>query len=218
MKLSADFTRIAQTVPTLSRAVVLSVPDCLLVDAWSRTPREVEGDTVAEALDRIFFANPALRSYVLDDQGALRRHMVIFVDGLPVKYLGREHDADVALAAHDFAQMPERFVVSRAGEPFNRLQHDRESTLSRFGHPIQRIERAAEDLALCGLGQRPRKFRNCANLIATRRRLRAVFQKILKQPVRVINVARKRAEIFVSVTRHLQLHRVGRQDANVGSR
>ena len=45
-------------------------------------PREtVVGDTVREVLDGVFATNPRLRGYVLDDQGALRRHMMIFVDG-----------------------------------------------------------------------------------------------------------------------------------------
>ncbi len=39
------------------------------------------GATVAEVLARIFGDNPRLRTYVLDDQGALRKHMMIFVDG-----------------------------------------------------------------------------------------------------------------------------------------
>jgi sulfur-carrier protein len=41
----------------------------------------VTGATVREALDAVFRANPKARGYVLDDQGALRRHMAIFVDG-----------------------------------------------------------------------------------------------------------------------------------------
>ena len=47
-------------------------------------PREVSASTVAQALELVFDANPRLRRYVLDDQGALRRNMVIFVDGWPV--------------------------------------------------------------------------------------------------------------------------------------
>lgn len=34
-----------------------------------------------EVLDAVFAGNPQARSYVLDDQAALRRHMTIFVDG-----------------------------------------------------------------------------------------------------------------------------------------
>lgn len=41
----------------------------------------VEGDSVRAVLDAVFAANPRLRGYVLDDQGALRRHMMVFVDG-----------------------------------------------------------------------------------------------------------------------------------------
>ncbi|MGE0419527.1 MAG: MoaD/ThiS family protein [Acetobacteraceae bacterium] len=42
---------------------------------------EVPGATVREVLDRVFADNPRARSYVLDDQAGLRRHMIIFVDG-----------------------------------------------------------------------------------------------------------------------------------------
>jgi molybdopterin converting factor small subunit len=46
---------------------------------------EVAGATVGEALAGAFGANHALRSYVLDDQGALRRHVAIYVNGEPVR-------------------------------------------------------------------------------------------------------------------------------------
>ena len=42
---------------------------------------EAPGLTVREVLDAVFLANWPARSYVLDDQSALRRHMAIFVDG-----------------------------------------------------------------------------------------------------------------------------------------
>jgi hypothetical protein len=41
----------------------------------------VDGTTVRAVLDAVFAKNPRLRGYVLDDQGALRRHMMVFVDG-----------------------------------------------------------------------------------------------------------------------------------------
>ena len=44
-------------------------------------PAEAHGRTVREVLDKVFADNPRARSYVLDDQQALRRHMLIFVDG-----------------------------------------------------------------------------------------------------------------------------------------
>lgn len=46
--------------------------------------RSVPGATVREALDTYFADRAAARGYVLDDQGALRQHMVIFVSGQPI--------------------------------------------------------------------------------------------------------------------------------------
>lgn len=40
-----------------------------------------EGDTLREALDAALRDDPILRSYVLDDQGRVRKHVNIFVDG-----------------------------------------------------------------------------------------------------------------------------------------
>lgn len=37
--------------------------------------------TVREALDLAFESNPDVRPYILDEHGALRKHMNIFVDG-----------------------------------------------------------------------------------------------------------------------------------------
>jgi hypothetical protein len=48
-------------------------------------PAAVEGTTVREVLDAVFAANPAARGYVLDDQGELRHHMVVFVDGEQIR-------------------------------------------------------------------------------------------------------------------------------------
>jgi hypothetical protein len=42
---------------------------------------EAPGKTVREVLDAVFAGNEALRAYVLDEQGALRKHMGIIVDG-----------------------------------------------------------------------------------------------------------------------------------------
>ena len=41
----------------------------------------VEGATLGEALAAVFAGRPALRGYVLDDQGALRRHVAVFING-----------------------------------------------------------------------------------------------------------------------------------------
>jgi sulfur-carrier protein len=47
-------------------------------------PATVAGGSVREVLDAYFATNPPARGYVLDDQGALRKHMAIFVNGEPV--------------------------------------------------------------------------------------------------------------------------------------
>src|SRR5205085_9201429 len=48
-------------------------------------PADVAGATVGEALAAVFEARPALRGYVLDDQGALRRHVAVYIDGEAVR-------------------------------------------------------------------------------------------------------------------------------------
>ena len=53
----------------------------------------VDGRTVREVLDEIFAGNPQARSYVLDDQAALRKHMTIFVDGKAIRDRARLSDA-----------------------------------------------------------------------------------------------------------------------------
>jgi len=49
---------------------------------------DVAGGTLREVLENYFQTNTQARGYVLDDQGRLRQHMVIFVDGDQV------HDRD----------------------------------------------------------------------------------------------------------------------------
>ena len=43
------------------------------------------GRTVREVLDSAFAENAQARSYVLDDQAGLRKHMTIFVDGRMIR-------------------------------------------------------------------------------------------------------------------------------------
>ena len=45
---------------------------------------DLPGDTVREVLEAAFAQNPRARTYVLDDQGILRKHMQVFVNGEPV--------------------------------------------------------------------------------------------------------------------------------------
>jgi hypothetical protein len=53
---------------------------------------KVAGDSVREALTGYFEMYPAAAGYVLDDQSALRHHMVIFVDGEQIR--DRAHLSD----------------------------------------------------------------------------------------------------------------------------
>ena len=48
-------------------------------------PGEVSGGTVREALDAVFSENEPARGYVLDEQGAVRQHITIFIDGRPIR-------------------------------------------------------------------------------------------------------------------------------------
>lgn len=42
---------------------------------------EVAGSTVREVLDAVFATNEQARGYVLDEQGAVRKHMIVFING-----------------------------------------------------------------------------------------------------------------------------------------
>jgi sulfur carrier protein ThiS len=44
-------------------------------------PTVCDGSTLAEMLDAVAADYPRLRDYVLDDQGRLRKHIAIFIDG-----------------------------------------------------------------------------------------------------------------------------------------
>lgn len=48
-------------------------------------PKSVAADTVGEALGHVFADNPRLEGYLLDDQGQLRKHVVIAVDGQMIR-------------------------------------------------------------------------------------------------------------------------------------
>jgi sulfur-carrier protein len=59
--------------------------DCPIVEA--------PGSTVREVLDIVFASNDRLRTYVLDDQAALRKHMTILVDGQRLRDIEKLSDA-----------------------------------------------------------------------------------------------------------------------------
>lgn len=51
-----------------------------------------EGASVAEVLEAVFERDPLLRSYVLDDQGRLRRHVNVYLNGAMIADRGRLSD------------------------------------------------------------------------------------------------------------------------------
>jgi hypothetical protein len=54
---------------------------------------DAPGATVAELLAAFFAENARARGYVLDDQGALRPHMSVFINGRPIRDRDRLSDA-----------------------------------------------------------------------------------------------------------------------------
>lgn len=54
---------------------------------------QAAGETVRAVLDAVFASNSRLSTYVLDDQGALRKHMRILVNGHAIADLAKQSDA-----------------------------------------------------------------------------------------------------------------------------
>lgn len=52
----------------------------------------VQGATVGQVLERYFEVNPRVRGYVLDDQGAVRPHVAIFLNREPIRDRSRLSD------------------------------------------------------------------------------------------------------------------------------
>jgi len=46
---------------------------------------DVSGETVRSVLEEVFREYPLLRGYVLDEQGAVRKHVAVFVGGEPAR-------------------------------------------------------------------------------------------------------------------------------------
>ena len=66
----------------------LAVPEC-----------RVEAATVQAALEAVFVEQPRLRGYLLDDQGRVRQHVAIFVDGQQIR--DREQLSDPVAASSE---------------------------------------------------------------------------------------------------------------------
>ncbi len=54
---------------------------------------QVAGDTVAACLSAYFQVHPQVRTYVVDEQGRIRRHVAVFVGGEQIRDPARQSDA-----------------------------------------------------------------------------------------------------------------------------
>jgi molybdopterin synthase sulfur carrier subunit len=54
---------------------------------------ESQATTLREAMEAAFMANARLRSYILDEQGHLRQHVAVFIDGQRLRDRVRLGDA-----------------------------------------------------------------------------------------------------------------------------
>ena len=61
-------------------------------------PQSVDAQTLRAALDAAFRAAPPLRNYVLDEQGAVRKHVAVFVNA---QMIANRTQLDVPLGAQD---------------------------------------------------------------------------------------------------------------------
>lgn len=59
----------------------LRLPRVLGSAARAGLSHQVEGASLATALDDLFAREPALRPHLLDESGEIRPHVLIFVDG-----------------------------------------------------------------------------------------------------------------------------------------
>jgi len=61
-------------------------------------PQQVEAPTLRTALDAALQAAPALRGYVLDEQGSVRKHVAVFVNA---RMIANRGGLDLPLASGD---------------------------------------------------------------------------------------------------------------------
>jgi sulfur carrier protein ThiS len=57
--------------------------------------QRVEAETLKEILEKLFVQHPKLRDYVVDEQGMLRQHIALFIDG---EMIGRSDSMEISLS------------------------------------------------------------------------------------------------------------------------
>ena len=87
----------------------------------------VEGDKLSEVLAAVFASHQTLRGYVLDDQGALRRHVAVYINGRPASYKSDIIPGDRVVTGNDghfvFVMGRDAFMV-RSRSEFVIERHD----------------------------------------------------------------------------------------------
>lgn len=77
------------TLPRVAPTEMTQMPTLTFASSIERhvacPPASVDASTVGEALARYFEANPAVRAYVLDEQGVVRHHVAVFLDGTQLR-------------------------------------------------------------------------------------------------------------------------------------
>jgi molybdopterin synthase sulfur carrier subunit len=58
--------------------------------------RSVDASSLREALEVVFSDHPQLRTYVMDDQGVIRKHIAVFING---EMLHRRDQLDVEVGS-----------------------------------------------------------------------------------------------------------------------
>lgn len=59
--------------------------------------QSVDATSLQEALETVFAEYPKLRGYVLDDQGSIRQHIAVFIDG---QMLRQRDQLDIPVTPH----------------------------------------------------------------------------------------------------------------------
>jgi hypothetical protein len=60
--------------------VTVKLPRVLTHAVTTGARHQAEGDTLAEVLESLFENEPGLRNHLIDEAGAIRPHVLIFVD------------------------------------------------------------------------------------------------------------------------------------------
>ena len=63
-------------------SVTVKLPRVLTHAVTTGARHQVEGGTLGEVLESLFATEPGLRNHLLDESGAIRPHVLIFVDAV----------------------------------------------------------------------------------------------------------------------------------------